>query len=67
MTNRKNIKLPADLFNALKDDKGKHKSWPVYLEEQCLLDSDDSQQPVTLEATEYKNIADVIEDRLHER
>ena len=38
MTDRKNIKLPADLFDALKDDKSDHMSWPVYFEQRCLGD-----------------------------
>jgi len=33
---RKNIKVPEDLFLALRDDKDDQQSWPHYLEEQCL-------------------------------
>ncbi len=35
---RKNIKISESLFERLKADKGKHMSWPQYLEEQCLSD-----------------------------
>jgi len=35
---RKNLKVPEDLFMALRDDKDDQQSWPHYLEEQCLLD-----------------------------
>lgn len=35
---RKNIKIPEDLFLALRDDKDDQQSWPHYLEESCLLD-----------------------------
>jgi len=31
---RKNIKVPEPLFGRLKDDKGKHRSWPQYLRDQ---------------------------------
>lgn len=37
---RKNIKVPEDLFLALRDDKDNQQSWPHYLEEQCLHDGD---------------------------
>ena len=33
---RKNLKLPEELFNALRDDKDDEQSWPHYFEEQCL-------------------------------
>jgi len=36
---RKNIKVPEDLFMALRDDKDDQQSWPHYLEEQCLHES----------------------------
>jgi hypothetical protein len=36
---RKNIKVPEDLFLALRDNKDDQQSWPHYLEEQCLHDS----------------------------
>jgi hypothetical protein len=39
---RKNLKLPEDLFMALRDDKDDQQSWPHYFEEQCLHDSDDA-------------------------
>jgi len=37
---RKNLKVPDDLFHALRDDKDDQQSWPHYLEEQCLHDDD---------------------------
>lgn len=37
---RKNIKVPEDLFLALRDDKDDQQSWPHYLEEQCLHGGD---------------------------
>jgi len=42
MTDRKNIKLPEPLFNALRDDKSDHMSWPVYFETECLYDDEDA-------------------------
>jgi hypothetical protein len=36
---RKNLKVPEDLFMALRDDKDDQQSWPHYLEEQCLHDT----------------------------
>jgi len=40
MTDRKNIKVSESLFTRLKDDKPDDMSWPGYLEQQCLSDSD---------------------------
>ena len=43
MSERKNIKLPADLFDRLKADKNSGDvgmSWPRYFEETCLSDDD---------------------------
>lgn len=37
---RKNIKVPEDLFQDLRDDKGDNQSWPHYLEQQCLHEDD---------------------------
>ena len=39
MTNRKNIKVGEDLFERMKADKGPHKSWPQYFEDQLSGDS----------------------------
>ena len=38
---RKNIKVPENLFLALRDDKDDEQSWPHYLEQQCLMDGGD--------------------------
>jgi len=40
---RKNLKVPENLFLALRDDKPDHMSWPTYLETRCLGESDVSQ------------------------
>jgi len=37
---RKNIKVDEDLFARLKEDKGKHRSWPQYFEDQLAEDTD---------------------------
>jgi hypothetical protein len=37
---RKNIKVPEDLFLALRDDKDDEQSWPHYLEQRCLVSDD---------------------------
>lgn len=42
---RKNIKVPEDLFLALRDDKDDQQSWPHYLEQECLLDDRDDEIP----------------------
>jgi len=39
MTNRKNIKVGEDLFERMKADKGPHKSWPQYFEDQLSEDT----------------------------
>lgn len=36
MSDRKNIKLPAELFERLEDDKGQYETWPSYFERKCL-------------------------------
>jgi ElaB/YqjD/DUF883 family membrane-anchored ribosome-binding protein len=54
---RKNIKVPEDLFMALREDKDDQQSWPHYLEEQCLHDATDEMPPGFLklqEATEQQ-------------
>lgn len=38
MPDRKNIKLPKPLFNAIRDDKPQGVTWPNYLEARCLTD-----------------------------
>lgn len=42
---RKNIKVPEDLFLAMRDDKDDQQSWPHYLEEQCLHDGETDELP----------------------
>jgi len=42
---RKNIKVPEELFLAMRDDKGDQQSWPHYLEEQCLHDDTEAGIP----------------------
>lgn len=48
---RKNIKVPEDLFLAMRDDKDDQQSWPHYLEENCLHD-DGEIPPAHLEIQE---------------
>jgi hypothetical protein len=56
---RKNLKVPEDLFLALRDDKDDQQSWPHYLEEQCLH-GQGGPVAVTLDATERKQIAEDV-------
>jgi len=39
MSDRKNIKVGEDLFERMKADKGPHKSWPQYFEDQLSEDA----------------------------
>jgi len=69
MTDRKNIKLPEPLFNALRDDKPDHMSWPTYFETRCLADDDadgvDTDALVAdLKADLAPAVADEVEARL---
>jgi hypothetical protein len=61
---RKNIKLPEPLFNALRDDKPDHMSWPTYFETRCL--APDDADTVTLDATERTKLVRAIADELAE-
>ena len=56
---RKNLKVPENLFLALKDDKDEQESWPHYLEQQCLHEQD-GPVAVTLDATERNKIAEEV-------
>jgi hypothetical protein len=38
MPDRRNIKLPGPLFNAIRDDKPDSVTWPNYLESRCLTE-----------------------------
>ena len=68
---RKNIKVPEDLFYALRENKDDQQSWPHYLEEQCLLDEADEIPPGLLkiqnatedELQEIKKAIETVEER----
>ena len=70
VTDRKNIKLPEPLFNALRDDKPDHMSWPTYFETTCLAPDDDADGADTdalvadLKADLAPAVADEVEARL---
>jgi len=65
MTDRKNIKLNADVFDELKADKGPHMSWPDYFKQKCLGDGYDEDTPEidTDALSELLEAAHSIEDR----
>jgi len=64
---RKNIKIQADLFDRLKDDKPAHMNWPTYLEQQCLVDArDDGMDEATKAAKAAEANTEEIKRRLDE-
>jgi len=67
MSDRKNIKVGEDLFERMKADKGPHKSWPQYFEDQLSEDTDgvDTDALVgDLKADLAPAVADEVEARL---
>ncbi len=58
MTDRKNIKVREDLFERLKADKGPHRSWPQYLEDQL---SDDTPETDGVEVGDLQDRLERIE------
>jgi len=61
MSDRKNIKVPEPLFNRLKEDKGAHRSWPQYFEDQLADDDDDMDAPVDMDV--LKSSLETVEKR----
>jgi len=55
---RKNLKVPEDLFHALRDDKDDGQSWPHYLEEQCLHSTESTTD------VSHDRLAEQIADRV---
>ena len=49
MSGRKNIKVGEDLFERMKADKGPHKSWPQYFEDQLESTAQDGENSEILE------------------
>jgi hypothetical protein len=48
---RKNLKVPEELFLALRDDKDEQQSWPHYLEQRCLHEREQNGDVVNTLAT----------------
>lgn len=74
MTEYKTLRVPEDAYELAKDAKqdDKNETWGEYLR-RCsenpplvkeFVEADDEHRPVTLEATEYRKIAEQVEDRL---
>jgi len=61
---RKNIKVPEPLFDRLKDDKGRHRSWPQYLRDQ--LDDDEDMGGVESSLQEIEERTGRMEQTLEE-
>jgi len=57
MTDRKNIKIDEELFARLKEDKGRHRSWPQYFEDQLAEDD-------TPDALDVDAVADAVAERI---
>jgi len=63
---RKNIKVKEDLFERLKADKGPHRSWPQYLEDQLNDDSSTETQTVDTDTSELMDKLRRLDNRLDE-
>jgi len=63
---RKNIKVKEDLFERLKADKGPHRSWPQYLEDQLNDDGSTETQTVDTDTSELMDQLTRLDNRLDE-
>jgi len=63
---RKNIKVKEDLFERLKADKGPHRSWPQYLEDQLNDDGSTETQTVDTDTSELMDKLRRLDNRLDE-
>jgi predicted CopG family antitoxin len=63
--NRKNIKIPEDLFHQLKEQKGPRRSWPQFLEDELVGDnSETTKANGGLQSGDVEDIAEQLQEHI---